>query len=135
MESSIVIDLLRTGATLSFDSLISEWDRAGFLYTLAGDLTDSGDRRAKTSREFLQVLIDEGITSTLESFVLLYPNGAVRWILANLLVNSPRRDLQDRLVALAENSRCDPRIAELILSRAGRANAGNISRQGPIARI
>lgn len=130
MESRIVVELLRAGGQLGFDSLISEWDRAGFLYLLAGELTHPAEVQVNASREFLKILIDHGITSTLESFVLLYPDPEVRWMLANLLLDAPRAEPPDRLLALVENPRCDPRIAELIQRRAGRPNADVFSRQG-----
>jgi hypothetical protein len=95
--------------------LISEWDRAGFLDSMARDLSEPGGKRAITSREFLRVLIAVGVTSTLESFVLLYPNGEVRWSLANLLLEAPDQELRNRLLALAKDPRCDHRIAKAIL--------------------
>jgi len=66
MKTEIVVNVLRTGSRLSFFSLIFEWDRAGFLDSIARDLSNPDGVRAHTSREFIRVLIAAGVTSTLE---------------------------------------------------------------------
>jgi len=122
MKSEIVMNVLRTGTRLSFDSLISEWDRAGFLDLVARDISESEGARARAGREFVRVLMGAGVTSTLEAFVLVYPNAEVRWVLANLLLESPQPELRERLLALSKDPRCDPRIA-VALTSAGQAGS------------
>jgi HEAT repeat protein len=114
MKSEIVKNVLRTGSRLSFDSLLSEWDRAGFLDEVARELADPGNTRSNASNEFLRVLIAAGVTSTLENFVLVYPIAQVRWSLANLLLAVPEHEVRERLLVLAKDPRCDPRIAKAI---------------------
>ena len=94
MNTEIVADILRSGSRLSFDSLISEWDRAGFLYGIAQDLVEVDVARAKASKDLLRLLIANGVSSTLESFVLLYPNREVRLILAGLLLETPQPEVR-----------------------------------------
>ncbi|MGA3325194.1 MAG: HEAT repeat domain-containing protein [Terriglobia bacterium] len=115
MKSEVVLNILRTGSRSGFDSLISEWERAGFLDSIAREISEPEGTRASQSREFLRVLIGANITSTLENFVLFYPNPEVRWGLANLLLESPHPGVLDRLQALAKDPRCDARIARAIL--------------------
>jgi hypothetical protein len=116
MKSEIVSQVLRTGSSLSFDSLLSEWDRAGFLDSVARDLADPGGARTNASKEFLRVLVAAGITSTLENFVLVYPNEEVRWALAKLLLEAPQREVRESLLSLARDPRCDTRIATTIMA-------------------
>lgn len=116
MKSEFVSQILRTGSSLSFDSLLSEWDRAGFLDSVACDLADPGSTRTNASKDFVRVLVAAGVTSTLENFVLVYPNEEVRWALAKLLIEAPQHEVRESLLWLARDPRCDSRIAKAILA-------------------
>lgn len=115
MQIEIVAHLLRSGSKLSFDSLISEWERSGFLDSVARELPEDNGARGVRAKEFLRVLIAAGVTSTLENFVLVYPQTQVRWSLAELLLEAPQSELRGRMLGLARDPRCDSHIAKAIL--------------------
>jgi HEAT repeat protein len=131
MNIDLAVEVLRTKPRGSFESLISEWDRAGFLDALAHDLADAEAAKAEASREFLRVLIGAGITSTLESFVVLYPDAEIRLRLAELLLESPQPEVRAQLVALAQDPRCDPRVVRAIQDSQRVPGAQTPSQAGP----
>ncbi len=131
MKIDLAVEVLRTKPRSSFETLISEWERAGFLDGLAHDLADPSSARAHSSRKSLGVLIAAGVTSALESFVLLYPDAEIRLQIAHLLLEAPQPQVRAQLVALAQDSRCDPRIARCILDSEPVPVAQNPSQAGP----
>ncbi len=131
MAVDLAVEVLRTKPRANFEILISEWERAGFLDGLARDLADPSSARAEASRDFLSVLIAAGVSSTLESFVLLYPDADIRLRIAQLLLEAPQPQVHTQLVALAQDSRCDPRVARAILESEPVPVAHNASQAGP----
>jgi HEAT repeat protein len=94
MKGEVVVKTLAAGSRLSFDSLISEWERAGFMDSVVDELSGQDGTRVDESKEILRVLIAAGVTSTLENFALVHPNIEVRLSLLLLLLKN--RDQSDR---------------------------------------
>ncbi len=132
MNIDLAVEVLRTKPRSSFNSLISDWERAGFLDGLAHDLADPGSEKANASREILRVLIAAGVTSTLESFVLLYPDPEIRLRIAHLLREAPQPNVRAQVAALAQDPRCDPRIARVITEPDSAPVTQNSTRAGDL---
>ncbi len=132
MNLDLAVEVLRTKPRSSFESLISEWERAGFLDGLAQNLADPGSEKADASREFLRVLIGAGVTSTLESFVLLYPDAEIRMRIVRLLLEAPQPQVRAQLAMLARDPHCDPRVAQAITNVEAVPAAQNPSKAGAL---
>lgn len=94
MKGEVVVNTLAAGSRLSFDSLISEWERAGFMDSVVDELSGQVGTRMDESKEILRVLIAAGVTSTLEYLALVHRNIEVR--LALLLLLLKNRDQSGR---------------------------------------
>lgn len=86
MQGEVVVKTLAAGPRFSFDSLISEWERAGFIAGVVDELSGQDGTHLDQSKEILRVLIAAGVTSTLENLVLVHPNIEVRLSLLRLLL-------------------------------------------------
>ena len=131
MTSHVLLKTLALGSRLSFDSLISEWERAGFLDEVMENLSGEEGPRVEESKEVLKALISAGLTSALENFVLAHPNIEVRLRLLLLLLQGPDQPARAGLLALAKDSRCDRRVVEAILKGVTGAFAEPYPEAGP----
>lgn len=114
MESGVALRVLRESSRRDFDSLLSEWERTGFLWQVVEDLMVRDGARFRASREFLKALIAAGITRVLEGFVQAHPNLKVRLRLVRLLAEARSTRVQANLLALARQAGCDRRVAAAI---------------------
>jgi hypothetical protein len=114
MDPQIVAKVLTTRSRRSFNSLISEWDRAGFFYHLVAGLITRDMRRFAASQGLLRTLIAAGVTQSLPSLVLAFPDVKVRLRLVRLLLSSPTPGLTAELKALVHKPECDARVANAI---------------------
>ena len=114
MTSETVREVLATRPRLSFDSLVSEWERAGFLWEVVAGLSTRQYARFIESRELLRVLIAAGVTSALMHFVLVYPQIKVRLRLLRLLAEAGTPAIRAELLALAGRPGIDARVAAKI---------------------
>lgn len=114
MDPQIVAKVLTTRSRRSFNSLISEWDRAGFFYHLVAGLITRDMRRYAASQGLLRTLIAAGVTQSLPSLVLAFPDVKVRLRLVRLLLSSPTPGLTAELKALVHKPECDARVANAI---------------------
>lgn len=114
MKGEIVREVLATRSRLSFDSLISEWDRAGFLWNEVAGLSTRDWPRFIESREVLKALIAAEVTRALVHFVMVFPDIKVRLRLVRLLLEAPGPNVRAELVALADQPRCERRVAAKI---------------------
>ncbi|MHB8656147.1 MAG: HEAT repeat domain-containing protein [Terriglobia bacterium] len=88
MKGEVVVQTLTARSRLSFDSLISEWERAGFMDSVVDELSGQDGTRVDESKEILRVLIAAGVTSTLDYLVLVHRNIEVRLALLLLLLKN-----------------------------------------------
>jgi HEAT repeat protein len=95
-------------------SLISEWDRAGWLWEVVAGLTPRDPARAAASRQAIALLIEAGFIRVLVSFVGVYPDGEVRLRLLDGLLASRRPELRRELAAIAAQAPAPGPIAEKI---------------------
>lgn len=114
MTSQVVAEVLATGSGLSFDSMISEWDRAGYLWNLAAGLSTGDWPRFLDSRDTLQALIASGVTRVLVHLVNAYPDLKIRLRLLRLLLASADPKVRTGLAALLSRPGLDRRLAVAI---------------------
>ncbi len=113
-KGEVVAPVLANGPRRSLNSLISEWDRAGFLWDIAAGLSTRNWERFGESRQLVKALVAAGITRALVSFVLVFPDIKVRLRLLRLLLESPHRTVRDQVAAVARLPECDARVAARI---------------------
>ncbi len=114
MRSEIVAKVLATSSVRGLNSLISEWERAGFLWHLVAGLSTRDWPRFVESQEVLKGLIRGGVTRALANFVLVFPDIKVRLRLVHLLGEAPSPSVRAELLTLASQPGCDRRVAAKI---------------------
>jgi HEAT repeat protein len=119
MECGVALRVLRASPRRNFNSLLSEWERAGFLWQAAQDLSTHDWTRHIASREFLKELIGVGVTRALEDFVRTHPNLKVRLRLVRLLADARSGQVGEHLLSVAQQPECDRRVAAAIQARVG----------------
>ncbi len=127
MKGDIAVKILSTCPRASFDSLISEWERAGFLWQVVGGLSTRDWSQFLESREVVRMLVAAGVTRALVHFVLVYPDIKVRLRLLRHLIEAPDSNLGPELLKLAGQPRCDPRVAAAIRRAFPRAGAPSVA--------
>ncbi len=114
MDSDLPTKILATGSRLAFDSLISEWEHAGFLWQLAQGLSARDFSRFKRSQTAVKALIAAGVIGALVYLILAFPDIKVRLRLFRLFLEVPSHEVRAQLLALANQPRCDRRVAAAI---------------------
>jgi HEAT repeat protein len=130
MHSEVLVKAITEVSLLGFNSLVSEWERAGFLEAVVDDLSGQDVTRRADGEKSLKALIGAGLTSALENLVLVHPNIEARLDLSRLLLETADDLGRNRLLALAKDSRCDRRVAEAILREGARIAGGLPSEAG-----
>ncbi len=120
MKGDLVTRVLATQPRASFESLISEWDQAGFIWEVVSGLSTRDFPRFIESQATLKILIAAGIVGGLGHLILVFPDIKVRLRLLRLFLEAPSREVRAELLALADQPKCDPRVAAAI----GRAFPG-----------
>lgn len=133
MKGETVLKVLDMGSRRNFDSLISEWERAGFLWQVVGGLSASDGARFAESWQLLKALVAGGVTRALEDFVLAFPDIKVRLRLVRLLADAPSPGIRANLLALARLPECDRRVAAAIRARVREAHRMVSTEAGSIA--
>ncbi|MFB3924118.1 MAG: HEAT repeat domain-containing protein [Terriglobia bacterium] len=118
-KAAVVTKVLATGSRRSFNALISEWQRAGFLHILVAGLSPHDRVHYAESQTILNDLIAAGMTQPLLSMVLVFPNIKIRLRLLRFLRAASGARLGANLQALAGRPECDPRIARAIRKAEG----------------
>ncbi len=114
MSGETLTRVLSHGSGGSFQSLISEWDRAGFLSNLVAGLSTRDWRRFVESQELLKTVIAAGIIRPLLDLVLIFPDIKVRLRLLHLLFGASDPKLPMELRSVADRPGCDPLLARAI---------------------
>src|SRR5260370_30461747 len=76
----------------SFDSLMSEWDHAGFIWEVVAGLSSRGFARLRESRATLRVLITAGKLRALAHLILVFPDIRARLRVLRLFIESALPD-------------------------------------------
>lgn len=114
MQGSIVAKVLSESSPRSLHSLISEWDRAGFLSDLTAGLSTRSWPRFLDCQNSLKTLIAAGVTQPLVDFVTVFPDIKVQLRLLRLLLGLSDNTLNMQILALADRQGCDRRVARAI---------------------
>jgi len=117
MKAEVAMRVLVTRSRRDFNSLLSEWERAGFLWQVAGGLSARDPKRFQESCEFLRALIAAGFTRALRNFVLVFPELKVRLRLVRLLAEAASPQVRRDLRAVVGKPACDRRVAAAICAR------------------
>jgi hypothetical protein len=114
MQGSIVARVLSESTPRSLRSLVSEWDRAGFLSDLTAGLSTRNWPQFLDCQKTLKILIAAGVTQPLVDFVMVFPDIKIRLRLLRLLFGFSDNNLNMQILALADRDECDPRVARAI---------------------
>lgn len=114
MRGDLVAKVFATQPRSSFDSLISEWDHAGFIWEAVAGLSTRDYARFLESQEILRTLIAAGVVRGLEHMILVFPDVKVRLRLLRLFLEVPLQAYQAELLALAGQPQCDHRVTAAI---------------------
>jgi HEAT repeat protein len=106
--------IIKEGSRRRAFSLVSEWDRAGWLWEVVAGLLPHDPERAAASREAIARLIEAGLFRALASFLRVYPDREVRLRLLDALLASRRPGLRRELAAIAAEARSPEPIADKI---------------------
>ncbi len=128
MKSGVVLEARAAGARRGLISLISEWERAGFLWTAISGLTTRDWARFKDCKDLLEVLVSAGFTRALIGFVQVFPDLKVRLRLLRLLTAWPQSEVRAGLVAIASQPGFDPRVGAAIRRKFGDSAGADLGR-------
>jgi HEAT repeat protein len=114
MKGDLVTKVLSTQPRASFESMISEWDQAGFIWEVVSGLSTHDFPRFSESQATLKTLIAAGIVRSLANLILVFPDVKVRLRLLRLFLEAPSREARAELLALADQPKCDRRVVAAI---------------------
>jgi HEAT repeats len=114
MKGEVAAKVLATSSRRGFNSLISEWDRAGFLWEVVKGLSTRHWGRYQESLRTVRILIDAGVTRTLANFILVSPDLKVRLRLARLFLESSSVRVKAEIRAVAKHPGCHRLVAQKI---------------------
>ncbi len=110
-----VVEKVFTGLPRSsFETLMSEWDQAGFLWEVVSGLSTRDFQGFVESQSTLRTLIAAGVLRSLTHLILVFPDLKVRLRLLGLFLENPTRGARAELLALARQPKCDRRVAAAI---------------------
>jgi HEAT repeat protein len=114
MKSEVVANVLATISRRGFNSLISEWDRAGFLWEAVKGLSTRDWERYQESLRTLRILIGAGTTRALAHFILVFPDLKVRLRLVRLFLESRSSRVRAEIHAVTKVPVCHRLVAQKI---------------------
>lgn len=132
MKCEVAARVLSTASRRGFNSLISEWDRAGFLEQVVAGLSTRDWKRFRESLRTARILIEAGVTRALGHFIIVYPDVKIRLRLVRLFSESQSTRTLAELAAIARHPMCHPLVVKKIetLTRVAPLQTGEASRQG-----
>ena len=114
MKGEVAARVLSTASLRGFNSLISEWDRAGFISQVVAGLSARDWPRFQESVKTVRILVDAGVTRALAHFMTVYPNLKIRLRLARLMAESPSTKARAELGSVSRNPTCHRLVAAKI---------------------
>ncbi len=117
MKGEVAARVLSMTSRRGFNSLISEWDRAGFLSQVAAGLSPCDWPRFRESVATVRILLDAGVTRALGHFLLAHPHIKVRLRLARLFAESTSPRAKEDLASVTRNPKCHPLLAAEIAKK------------------
>jgi hypothetical protein len=111
MKGEIAAKVLATASRRGFNSLVSEWDRAGFLWQVVAGLSTRDWALFEESRRTVRILIEAGVTHALAHFMVVYPDIKIRIRLARLFAESRASQTRAELAAVAAQPMCHALVA------------------------
>ncbi len=123
MKSEVVKKVLAGDFRKGLESLISEWERAGFLWKAADGLAFRDPASFRESEELVRTVAAAGVADALIHLAGFHPDLKVRLRLVRLLAETPRPSVHRKLQALGRGPECDPRVAAAIRARLSPASS------------
>ncbi len=114
MKGDLATQIVTTRPRRSSNSLLSEWERAAFLWNVVAGLSTRDWPQFLESREVVRALSAAGVTRALVHSVLVFPNLKVRLRVLRLLAEGATAGLRRELEGLAGQPGCDPRVARAL---------------------
>ena len=106
MKGEVAAKVLAAASRRGFNSLISEWDRAGFVWEVVKGLSTGDWAHYQESLRTARILIEAGTTHALANFVLVFPDLKVRLRLVQLFRESSLPDAREEILSLARQPEC-----------------------------
>lgn len=114
MKCEVAIKVLSSASRRGFNSLISEWDRAGFLWEVVSGLSTRDWQRFQESFATVKFLIGAGATDAILNFVRVFPDLKVRLRLVRVLAEQGSPTARAGLLEVASRPACDRLVAAKI---------------------
>jgi hypothetical protein len=137
MKGDIAARVLTTASRRGFNSLISEWERSGFLSQIVAGLSMRDAVCFQESARTVRILIEFGVTRALAHFLIVYPDIKIRLRLARLFAESSSFRARAELGAAIKNPMCHrlvaAKIAKLISEVGGGPTDRDIRQKGNVA--
>jgi HEAT repeat protein len=117
MRGEVAAMVLAKASRRGFNSLISEWDRAGFLWDVVTALSTRHWASYQESIGTVRVLIDAGVTRALAQFILVFPDLKIRMRLVRLFLESSSSRVSAEVLAIRNQPACHRLVAQKIDER------------------
>jgi len=114
MRGELVEKVLASLPRSSFETLMSEWDQAGFLWDVVSGLSTHDFEGFVESQNTLRMLIAAGVLRGLTHLILVFPDLKVRLRLLRLFLENPTPGARGELLGLSRQPKCDRRVAAAI---------------------
>lgn len=114
LKDEKLMRILATRSPQAVGSLISEWDRSGFLWNMVAGLSTRDWPRFLECLGVLRALIAAGATQSLLNYLQVLPEIKIRLRLLRLLMEGSSQQVQADLQVLAELPGLDPRVSAAI---------------------
>jgi hypothetical protein len=115
MKGELAAKVLAVASRRGFNSLISEWDRAGFLWEVVKGLSTRNWPSYPESVRTVRILVDAGVTRALAHFILVFPDLKVRLRLVRLFRESASPDVRAQILAVAGQPGCHALVKREIM--------------------
>ncbi len=137
MRGEVAARVLSTASQRGFNSLVSEWDRAGFLSQVVAGLSTRDWHRFQESTKTVRILIEAGFTHALAHFLIVYPDLKIRLRLARLFTESPSPRARAELAAAVTAPICHPlvvaKVKKILPDLAATEKDRAVTRKGVVA--
>ena len=114
MKGEVAAQVLANASRRGFNSLLSEWDRNGFLWELVKGLSIGNPERYYESVKTVRMLIEAEMIHALANFILVFPDLKVRLRLVRLFGESESAGVIAEVNAIARSPACHRLVARKI---------------------